>query len=297
MQKPAPTYSTDLVFHPERDIGYRHFEGAAQHPFEPDPANGVPRVNAWWLADAALLSYWAPEDAAPRFASAGLEHEYLNQDSTDCYLAWQDGFLIVAFRGTQPDDWGDQFTDFQLDLVPSIHGRVHRGFKASLDGIWPRLSARLEALSEHRQVWFCGHSLGAALAVLAADRFPRPRGICTFGSPRIGDAAFVAVIDARLGDRTLRYVNDHDIVTHVPPPIFDYRHHAMPRFIAEDGRVSLVGPLLSSFFADIFGSPQQLADIVSACEHNGLASAPVALLDHMPKAYAVWTWNDYDTNG
>jgi len=25
--------------------------------------------------------------------------------------------------------------------------------------------------------------------------------------------------------------------------------------------------------------------------------APEFLLDHMPKAYAIWTWNDYDENG
>jgi len=24
---------------------------------------------------------------------------------------------------------------------------------------------------------------------------------------------------------------------------------------------------------------------------------PVFLLDHMPKAYAIWAWNDFDANG
>jgi hypothetical protein len=27
-----------------------------------------------------------------------------------------------------------------------------------------------------------------------------------------------------------------------------------------------------------------------------LKTAPNFLLDHMPKAYAIWTWNDYDTH-
>jgi hypothetical protein len=53
MRKPAPAYSVEFVLHPERDATYVHFENATSHPFQPDPT-GLPRVNVWWLAEAAL---------------------------------------------------------------------------------------------------------------------------------------------------------------------------------------------------------------------------------------------------
>src|ERR1700754_352998 len=99
MQKPPPTYSIELVFHPARDISYEHFTDAVRHPFEPR-ATAVPRVNAWWMADAALASYWDALDAEKIFVRAGLTSTYLKRGPTDCYVAWEDDFAIVTFRGT-----------------------------------------------------------------------------------------------------------------------------------------------------------------------------------------------------
>src|SRR5689334_23587159 len=110
MRKPLPVYDIRFVIHPEWDAAYVHFENAAANPFQPRPA-GFPRVNAWWLAEAALLSYWAPEPANRIFAAAGLQSDYLAaDDGTECYVAWQSEAVIVALRGTQPDQWKDILT-------------------------------------------------------------------------------------------------------------------------------------------------------------------------------------------
>ena len=184
MQKPAPAYVADLVFHPEHDTLYVHFENAAAHPFQPDPA-GFPRVNAWWLADSALLTYWDEVKAAAIFKSAGLHSTFIKVRSTDCYVAWQNTFVIVAFRGTQPDEWDDMLTDANIVLVPWHAGLVHCGFKTALDDIWPKLMTELNAVSAGRSVWFCGHSLGAALTG------PRPmRSGCGTTVTRAANADF-----------------------------------------------------------------------------------------------------------
>jgi len=295
LQKPAPEYSVDLVLHPAHDTTYVHFENGAAHPFQPDP-HGFPRVNSWWLAESALLSYWNPDDAIRIFRASGLESEYIQKDSTDCYVAWQQNSVVVAFRGTEPDQWQDILSDANIPLVPWPVGHVHWGFKNALDEVWPELKSVLGRLAVGRTVWFCGHSLGAAIATLAADRYPAARGVCTFGSPRVGDQAFAAHFKAKLPNRTLRYVNDHDVVTHVPPPL-GYRHVDERRFIAPDGHVSDGAPSLAHFFADLIGRPQQLLETINGLGHGTLRTAPVFLLDHMPKAYAIWTWNDYDANG
>lgn len=299
MQKAMPDPSTESVFHPEGDT-YQHFEDAEHHPFQARP-DGVPRVNVWWLAEVALLSYWAPPRALEVFEGVGLAAEYVEGRSTNCYVAHSHDAVIVGFRGTQPDQWQDILADLKIIPVEwsvggARRGRVHRGFKDALDEVWAELESLLNGLASGRTVWFCGHSLGAALATLAAHRYADTRGVCTFGSPRVGDGTFAREFDRRFPDNALRYVNNHDIVTHVPPPP-GYKHVETRRFIGQDGRVSGAQPRFSHFFPDLVGAPKQLLGLVSGFAQGTLKLAPAFLLDHMPKAYAIGVWNDYHANG
>ena len=294
MQKPPPAYSVEFVLHPEHDAGYSHFDPAAGNPFQPAPA-GFPRVNAWWLAEAALLTYWDAAQAIPIFSRAGFDCQFITADSTDCYVAVQKEFVIVAFRGTQPGQWADILADANIILVPWETGLVHLGFKRAFDVIRPQLDPILQRVSPGRTVWFCGHSLGAALATLAADHYAGTRGVCTFGSPRVGDLSFATAFNAKLAGKSFRYVNNHDVVTHVPLPIL-YEHVDLQRFIAPDGTVSRVPPAILHFFEELFGQPSQLLDVIDGLLNGAPRTAPSFLLDHMPKAYATWTWNDHDAN-
>ena len=295
MQKPAPVYVLDLVLHPEHDSGYIHFENADSNPFEPNPSS-FPRVNIWWLADSALATYWDEPQATAIFAAAGLQCKFVEEGSTDCYIAWQDTFVIVAFRGTEPDEWQDVLTDVNIELVSWPQGgKVHRGFKTAVDRIWPKLEAELNALSAGRTVWFCGHSLGAALATLAAHRYPQTRGVSTFGCPRVGDATFAVAFNTALLHKTFRHVNHHDVVTHVPPPL-GYKHVEVRRFISPNGTISGTPSPLIHFFAQLIGTPDVLLETIEALDRGTLNTAPNFLLEHMPKAYAIWTWNDFDAN-
>ena len=161
MQKPAPVYSLDLVFHPEHDIAYKHFENAAANPFQPG-APDLPRVNAWWLAEAALLTYWSPADAIPIYQSAGFDCTFVSASGTDCYVASQKDFVVVAFRGTQPGQWEDVLADANILLTSWKTGKVHRGFKKAFEDITQQLDPLVQQLSQGRTLWICGHSLGAA---------------------------------------------------------------------------------------------------------------------------------------
>src|SRR5262249_28042845 len=148
-------------------------------------------------------------------------------------------------------------------------GKVHEGFRDALDVVWPDLEARLAKISPGRQVWFSGHSLGAALATLAADRYVNTRGVCTFGSPRVGDPAFAKAFDTRLAGRSLRFVNDNDVVPHVPPPLpTPYRHVETTRCIAPDGRVSGAPPSIEHFFADLIGDTRHLLEVMVGLNQN-----------------------------
>ena len=68
--KPIPPPSIDLLLFPERDPHYVHFESGKDHPFD-HSITGFSRVNAWWLADAALLAYWDEAPARTIWTRAG----------------------------------------------------------------------------------------------------------------------------------------------------------------------------------------------------------------------------------
>jgi len=283
--KPVPPPSLALVGRPEKDHEYLHFEHAAEVPFDA-AAFGISERNAWWLADAALLSYWPPEEAAVIFRdAAGLESEYISDEGTECYVAWNDTVAIVAFRGTQPNQPIDIWADIDAALVTWLDAseRVHEGFRNALtDTVVSQLTARLNALPG-RSIWLTGHSLGGALATLFADRFPSFAALCTFGSPRVGDAAFAEGFAKRHDGRSFRYVNNRDVVTRVPAlDLFGahYRHVLRELRIGADGRIADVPPEQPASSAD---------EALDALRPTVELVGPV--IDHTPRRYAVLVWN------
>jgi hypothetical protein len=286
-----------FVFHPEKDSTYVHFEHAAEHPFIAD-AGSVVRRNAWWLGDAALLSYWDADVALDRLHGAGMEAKAFDVGELQAYVSWTESFVIVAFRGTEPDKWQDVFADIEIPLVPHGQGRrVHSGFKRYLEQVWPALRPFVEDLGRTRKVWFTGHSLGAALATIAADLYADTWGVCTFGSPRVGDGAFASAFAARFADKAVRFVNDADIVTHVPPSLRTrYKHVGKLRHIRPDGSITTTAPSIAHFFDEIFGDPRHTLEVVRALQAGNITTPSDALLDHMPRAYTVDIWNDYVRN-
>lgn len=116
---------------------------------------------------------------------------------------------VVAFRGTSA------LWDLLVDLryvkadCPS-GGRVHAGFQAALDQVWNDLSVILER--SDLPVTFTGHSLGGALAILAAARHPLAKRAVTFGAPLVGNQGFAATLLVPVW----RFENSLDLVTWVP---------------------------------------------------------------------------------
>jgi len=121
------------------------------------------------------------------------------------------GRLYLAFRGTEePADIKADLKYAKVDYPGG--GRVHAGFLEAFGRIHGDV---LEVLDEHRdRTWiFTGHSLGAALALLAAARW-KPSAAYLYGCPRVGNLAFVATVSCSV----YRFENRGDIVTKLPPP-------------------------------------------------------------------------------
>jgi predicted lipase len=159
-------------------------------------------------------------------------------------ILWNADEIIVLFRGSR--FWEDFIVDFQFlpkkeNYVSEIRKSdflVHTGFDNLLDTPsspphderppFDQLMEHLEPLLQEnngRKLYFTGHSLGGALAVLAANRvdakYPdRIEAVYTFGQPAVGGRGFYD--NYRLHDRTYRYCSGVDIVTFFPP--FFYKH-------------------------------------------------------------------------
>lgn len=153
-------------------------------------------------------------------------------------LRASDGAALLAFRGTQPDSLSDLGTD--ADARPVAWGRgpglVHSGFQRAYESLHEGIDAWLRGDAAGRsRLLLCGHSLGAALACLAAS-LHRPQLLFTLGAPRVGDADFVQGL---AGVESMRVVNCCDLVTRLPPTALGYAHAAPLTYIASDGRTRL----------------------------------------------------------
>ena len=166
--------------------------------------------------------------------------------------------------------------------------KVHRGFKKALDEIWTDLYAYLERIRGRGcSIWMTGHSLGAALATLAGDRYKNTQAVYTFGSPRVGDAVF----SENYKTPCYRIVHNRDIVARIPPPIF-YRHVGEIQFIDGHGKIhpQMEGSGKAGHFSqdDLDGQK----DWAASGESRDSGPIPDAIRDHVPLFYAVLLWNN-----
>jgi len=272
--------SFEALFAPKLEHPYLH--AAREHPcrrlgeFHP--------ANAWWLAELVLLAY-VPDEEFVRgvLGRAGFtDVQVVEFGSTHALLADD----IVAFRGT--DDLHDLLTDLDAGLVPARdsggHGRVHRGFQAALELVWSEVADRISG----REVFFAGHSLGAALATLAGSRHPRTRAVYTYGSPRVGDAAFGDSLSAPI----YRIVNNNDVVTRLPPPL-GYRHVGELQYLDDGGELRRDPELLERMREQLRGHGARLKDNLRRWLAGDLDALPYdSLIDHSPVHYAVHLANN-----
>lgn len=149
----------------------------------------------------------------------------------------EDDTALLAFRGTQPDEVTDIQADLAATLTPWTRsaGRVHRGFASRFLAVHDDIRTWLDGAGGRRKkLILCGHSLGAALATLAASIWTQSE-LITIGSPRVGDTDFVASL---AGVKTRRFVNCCDIVTQVPPKVPPFYVHAGRKaYIVSDGTI------------------------------------------------------------
>lgn len=137
----------------------------------------------------------------------------------------KDGHAYVIFRGSQSVlDWAIDFT-----CLPFFWPLRHFGFELAWRSARGKVVTWLKQTGdEHRKIVLCGHSLGGAMAHMAAfglfeENHPIEH-VITFGAPKAYFLGAAKKYDNLLKDITYTVVNQRDIVAKAPPAIIGYRN-------------------------------------------------------------------------
>ena len=216
----------------------------------------LPKTDAELCAWMCLLAYCDGEPASFAFDQATITNKlsalgfqtvqffesvgHDKQGGTHCFLAIHDDpdpakkLAVVAFRGTDKDDPTDLLDDVDAPLVDwQGTSKVFDGWRDALGEVQDRLLPAI--LPINYKLLITGHSLGAAMATLLAS-LQTPTALYTIGSPRVGDAAFVASLAAVPSNR---YMDCCDVVTELPPEDFGYTHLSKPLYIDRNRKITL----------------------------------------------------------
>ncbi len=229
--------------------------------------------NAALLATACQLAYAPADRGVPAFNDElGLDATLISVGNTQAYLAHSPDHVVVAFRGSESPTSLDGLKDWLLTnaanllIVPQgelaaafiaagVTARWHQGFVSAITDIWPVLCPAVEAelRTRDRPLWVTGHSLGGALALLAAWLFKRQfvnvHQVVTFGAPMVGNADVSAAFNREFGGKITRYVNGPDPVPLLPMMSLltnDYAHCDTVKVLGDGAAADLLNYLRSA---------------------------------------------------
>ena len=195
------------------------------------------------LAELSMIAYLPPTEANKAATRLGFGNtSFYNNDGSQAYSFSNSHDIVIAFRGTEPNEWNDIKADMDASkALAETVGHVHRGFKKEVDDLWPQLEKMLVDNKQNlsKKLWFTGHSLGGAMASICAGRCllshidTQPEQVHTFGSPRVGTKRYInhAKVDY------YRWVNNNDIVPRSPPVWLGYRHAGEEVYLNSDGQI------------------------------------------------------------
>jgi len=145
--------------------------------------------------------------------------------------------IVIAFRGTvfnSIKNWATNLS-FAKKSASKIgaKGKVHGGFMKGYNQMEADVLKALKlakADCKRCKIYITGHSLGGALATIAAAKLignghisPKRTVVYHFGSPRVGDKTFARWFEKNIPN-SWRVTHGYDIVPTVPPSGFGFQH-------------------------------------------------------------------------
>ncbi|CAM9248043.1 unnamed protein product [Scytosiphon promiscuus] len=237
--------------------------------------------NAFFFANLSKIAY-SPEKEARGLVLGNSTYEGLGFDrfhwfeagedakkstfdaihDTEAFVCANDDMIAVVFRGTKERaDWAANLNAWKRDCPtawgsPNPSGAMHEGFDDGVETVWESrggmhqtIKALYNEKNKNRKLYIAGHSLGGALATVAAARLAMGddmeiAAIYTIGSPRVFDHAAAALFDATVNhgthmkDKYFRCRNNNDIVPRAPP---GFQHVGTEIYLDRFGTLNTAG--------------------------------------------------------
>jgi len=180
--------------------------------------------NALAFAEASVLAYENEENIEHIVKTLWgfTDFKYINNFGTQGFIAKRSDLILLCFRGTEQEKPEDVLTDIVACQTKTKLGYIHAGFLTALKHSWKDIRKYLKKFHDDNQpLWITGHSLGGALAALAATKLSIRtkeyiiKGVYTYGGPRVGDDTFKALTNSLLPNM-YRVTNFKDPVSIVP---------------------------------------------------------------------------------
>lgn len=191
---------------------------------------------AAYLEEGSDLDLWANEVLGTSESVVWFKNKIIDErfgDLRGFFYDWEDKSDanigkcgILAFRGStfNPVNW---MRNVDTSHTPhpwrwgatSTMGGIHRGFCNGILGFEKSLGRFDDTIGELDHLWICGHSLGGALAVLAATRYrcmhlkeTNTMEVYTFGQPWVGCEKFADAFVQKRAGKLYRLTNPVDFV-------------------------------------------------------------------------------------
>ena len=165
----------------------------------------------------------------------------VDKNSAQAALIEHEDFLCIAFRGTDElADWLDNLNAFS---TKELFGEFHRGFWNSVEDVWKPINDKFRDLQQQRKrpLFITGHSLGGAMATIAAAKLiheDKPfTSVYTFGQPRALTRETGLIFNAECRSRFFRFHNNNDIVTRAPARLMGYSHVGSYLYISDEKEI------------------------------------------------------------
>lgn len=190
--------------------------------------------------------------------------ETFDNNGTQAILLENDTCIFLGFRGTEATSMKDIKSDFKATIKAcETGGKIHSGFDEAFSQVALEIQQFLtQDKFKDKPLFITGHSLGGALATIAAKKLRHEGGIAscyTFGSPRVGN------VDWATGNKApiYRVVNAVDPVTMLPPSGVTIELSA--RLL---GLIPSVGAMIKKTLLSKFGGYYHCGDMkyLSICE-------------------------------
>lgn len=223
-----------------------------QAQYDPSTAWSALQFCKTAYCDAGAISSWSCGPACQFHSQFQIQGVYHNASIESQGFSGYDpsmGAIVVAFRGSSNiPNWISDLDFIKTTYPnPACGCEVHRGFL----GEWLSMSydvlndvnALLSTHGSNTPVFVTGHSLGAAVSILAAmDIITHATAnvmVYNFGEPRVGDSTFAAWAAGRLSaGKQYRVTHERDPVPHVPPMDFGFLHTPHELWYDNDGNSS-----------------------------------------------------------